>query len=333
MFSRGGPGKKTINRNALTTDRLKVESQSFVQSDRTMSATNSIPTTGSSLDRNELGPGSPTDGADDVRIPNIRLSPDDESFIVKIVEEAPPLSNLEKEWLTAMGRVEVVLLEDEDLEGQSVNRRFQIICLPTDSLLVSPLLRRSHIEGGILDPEVEEVSPNMFEQLAGVLLESCVVTTGCGSECNTMPKSALRKDDNCLRPTTSVSFDKVDIHEFNMTLGNHPSAVTGPPVMLDSEDKSRASSWTLDDYERNRGARRTRKNLKMSMKTRCGILQKEANFSAKDITKAWEEAMVVRRQRRETLKGGVAQMAYEDFWESATRKLHRMIDSLYGMIL
>ena len=27
-------------------------------------------------------------------------------------------------------------------------------------------------------------------------------------------------------------------------------------------------------------------------------------FSAADITQAWEEAMVVRRQRRETLKGG-----------------------------
>mmetsp|Transcript_39258 Transcript_39258/g.81472 ORF Transcript_39258/g.81472 Transcript_39258/m.81472 type:complete len:345 (-) Transcript_39258:250-1284(-) len=292
------------------------------------------------LKRNEFSPDLLSDDAsdnnstrveedDDVSVPSVMVS-FDEAARIQIVEEAPPISDVEKEWMTVMGRVEVLMLEDQDEDGRLINKRIQIICLPEDSFQVSSFLRDRYYQQQE-EAEGQEVPISILEQFTNTFMESCAMQ--CDREPTVAPKSAMRKDgdDRSVRLSRSVTFDKIDIHEFNMTLGDHPSAVSGPPMMLDWNAKT-SSCMSLDDYERRRGVRRHRRQLKMSMKTRCGILQTEGNFSAAAITQAWEQAMVVRRQRRETLKGGVFQMVYEDFWESANRKWRRVTDSVSGMI-
>jgi hypothetical protein len=112
----------------------------------------------------------------------------------------------------------------------------------------------------------------------------------------------------------------------NMTLGNHPSATSGPPVMLDSV--SSLTTIDLDEYEDNRGPRRTRRKLKLSYKERKAYLTKECGYTTLEVQKAWAEALQIRKQRQETLNRGLLLMAFDDVYESACRKMNRVTSVL-----
>jgi hypothetical protein len=112
----------------------------------------------------------------------------------------------------------------------------------------------------------------------------------------------------------------------NMTLGNHPGATSGPPVMLDSVSSERTIG--LDEYEETRGPRRTRRKLKLSYKDRKAYLQKECGYTTLEIQKEWAEALQIRKQRQETLNRGLLLMAYDDVYESAIRKMNRVTSVL-----
>jgi hypothetical protein len=102
----------------------------------------------------------------------------------------------------------------------------------------------------------------------------------------------------------SVRFQNVNIREFKMTLGNHPSATSGPPVMLDSEPFSPPKVMALDDYETCRPPRRKRRQLKLTLQQRHNILVKERGFRFEEVKTAWQEALEIRKQRKETLERG-----------------------------
>jgi hypothetical protein len=123
-----------------------------------------------------------------------------------------------------------------------------------------------------------------------------------------------------------VQFKEVNIREFKMTLGNHPSATSGPPVMLDWAETHSQSSMNLEDYEKSRPPRRTRRQLKLSLQQRHNILVKERGFSFEEVKGAWQAALEIRKQRKETLDRGLALMKWDEVWESTRRKFSRIVD-------
>jgi hypothetical protein len=122
-----------------------------------------------------------------------------------------------------------------------------------------------------------------------------------------------------------VQFKDIDIREFQMTLGNHPSATSGPPVMLDWEYNPEPKMLDLETYEKAREPRRNRRQLKLSLQQRHIILVKERGFSFEEVKGAWQEALEVRKQRKETLERGLALMKWDEVWESTCRKFHRLV--------
>lgn len=124
----------------------------------------------------------------------------------------------------------------------------------------------------------------------------------------------------------TVHFKQVDIREFQMTLGNHPSAASGPPVMLDWDVKSDPEIMDLETYERGRQPRRSRRQLKLSLQQRHLILVKQRGFSFEEVKGAWQEALEIRKQRKETLERGLALMKWDEVWESTCRKFNRLVD-------
>jgi hypothetical protein len=122
----------------------------------------------------------------------------------------------------------------------------------------------------------------------------------------------------------SVQFQDVNIREFQMTLGNHPSATSGPPVMLDWEARTQPNVVKLESYEQARQPRRNRRQLKLSLQQRHNILVKERGFSFEEVKGAWQDALEVRKQRKETLERGLAMMKWDEVWESTCRKVHRL---------
>lgn len=150
-----------------------------------------------------------------------------------------------------------------------------------------------------------------------------LVDDQCHSACKPL-KSALR-DPNSSGPEMdrNVSFNELKIREYEMTLGDHPSAITGPPVQLSWEHKPEMAVG-LEEYERAREPRRNRRQLRLSYKERERVLFKERGFTPEEVNNAWMEALMVRKQRKETLSLTDAQRQMEEVWESTQRKIGRL---------
>lgn len=215
--------------------------------------------------------------------------------------------------VVAMGGIEVESTFDE---GRVIDR---IICMPLE-YVVEVQMDEDRTEL-VLEHDGLEVTPTIIESI----LQGC--------SCFNPPKSVLRGDDHDSRsrvqiPDRAVSFSSLEINEFGMTLGDHPSAVSGPPVALDWEKPAKRSVVEVDEYERMRSPRRKRAQLKLSYQTRKGILEQQKGFSETEVHEAWAEALRIRRQRQETLKRGLILMMWDDMWESTQRKYRRLADSL-----
>jgi hypothetical protein len=126
--------------------------------------------------------------------------------------------------------------------------------------------------------------------------------------------------------SNSVTFKNVDIREFRMTLGDHPSACSGPPVRLDWDSTSQPCVIELEEYEKERQPRRSRRQLKLSLQRRHNILVKERGFSFEEVKAAWHDALEIRRLRKETLERGLGLMKWDEVWESTCRKFNRLVD-------
>lgn len=220
-----------------------------------------------------------------------------------------------------MERVEVIL-------SYSQRRKLiKIVCVPEGEPETIPDLHFLESMDDIVEAKQDPPGlepPTFLEELARSVLDPC--------QCQSFLKPALRKEkrsDDGIR--NSVSFDTVDIKEFPMTLGDHPSAASGPPVTLDWERLERERSLNLDEYEASRTPRRSRKQLKLSLRDRKGILQNQ--FSADEVNKAWQEAKAIREQRKETIERGLVMMFMDDFMETASRRMHRVGNSFSSIIL
>lgn len=185
-----------------------------------------------------------------------------------------------------------------------------------------------------VDEEGVEAPPEYFS-LWDTLLYGCIGCDPCVSTFVNPPKEGiLKKGSSRIHGAQSlngrsVSFSSLDIKTFPMTLGNNPCATSGPPVMLDWESKPTFERVvSLDEYERSRSPRRTRKMLKLSYRDRKGILEGQQGFTAEEVNQAWAEAIKIRQQRHETLRRGLLLNTWDDVWESAQRKCHRVAEAV-----
>ena len=173
----------------------------------------------------------------------------------------------------------------------------------------------------------DEPSGSMYETLA----ESLVFA--CGGDCGQVAEST--SNDDALKPRSAlkrgpslsqrnVSFKSLEIREYSMTLGDHPSAYTGPPVTLDWSHNN-VEIVDLEAYENARKPRRKRKQLKLSSRTRQKLLV-DNGFSITDIQLAWQSALEIRKQRYETVMQGFMSTKMEEALQSANRKFWRMFN-------
>jgi len=248
--------------------------------------------------------------------------------------------------LSNMGSIEVV--EDLNPEGKVVDR---IVCLPEETILEgeegmypsSAVLNDLEDEGvEVVDWEQDEESYFSNTLLMNNPILDTILFYGCGGcqPCNDgpcQPRGILKKPSHDksnlqnavpLNQNRNVSFSSLEIKEFNMTLGNHPSATSGPPVMIDWDSELNKRVVNLDEYEQMRSPRRQRRQLKLSYRDRKGILEEQRGFSTEEVNEAWAEALKIRQQRHETLRRGMVLMTLDDVVESAQRKYRRIVETM-----
>jgi hypothetical protein len=121
----------------------------------------------------------------------------------------------------------------------------------------------------------------------------------------------------------SVSFHEVNLRYYNQCLGDHPSTSYGPPISLDW-DFAEAEPIAVDDYEVNRGPRRTLRQLMLNYYARKNILTWVYGYSDEEVKKATRASNRVAFQRGIT-KCLLPISKVEDLVESATRKTKRLM--------
>lgn len=120
---------------------------------------------------------------------------------------------------------------------------------------------------------------------------------------------------------SSVSFHEVELRFYDQTLGDHPSTSYGPPISLDWKYEE-AEPIDFDEYEKERGQRRSMKQMMLNYYTRKNLLMWHYGHSEEEIkkaTKASEKAKFQRGVTRYFLRASKV----EDLVTSAGRKVKR----------
>ena len=94
-----------------------------------------------------------------------------------------------------------------------------------------------------------------------------------------------------------VTFQNIEIRNYDITLGDNPSCTYGPPVSLDWH-YAKAQNMPLDDYEKARGTRRKSNQMQMNALYRRRMLTKD--FTVDEMQMVECETRKIRNGRERT---------------------------------
>mmetsp|Transcript_18544 Transcript_18544/g.25713 ORF Transcript_18544/g.25713 Transcript_18544/m.25713 type:complete len:230 (+) Transcript_18544:54-743(+) len=163
---------------------------------------------------------------------------------------------------------------------------FSIEVMPTSEALLSTLSPSSSSPRSPLD---------MFQVSFSEIFRENSFDSHVSSSSLTCPTSIKSKKN--------VSFDQIQVREYERALGDNPSVRQGVPISIGwNYTKQRTTS--VDEYETNRPSekRRPHKQLQIKAQTRRCTLVNDWSVPKEDVKHAMQQVKVIQRQRRETAK-------------------------------
>jgi hypothetical protein len=136
--------------------------------------------------------------------------------------------------------------------------------------------------------------------------------------------------NNMRRTSSQVSFKNVEVREYDRTLGDNPSCMSGPPIQLDWS-YSKESEICMEEYEKTKSMRRRRNRnvIRMGKAKRLDLLQNHLGYSQEEISAATKAKKDIQRARSMTnLTSSFWRV--EDVAQSASRKLKRALKKGHG---
>jgi hypothetical protein len=112
--------------------------------------------------------------------------------------------------------------------------------------------------------------------------------------------SGMDGSHSALKPRFSVVFDRIKIREYERTLGDNPSCTSGPPISL-GWTYLHSSDYPIDEYERNKAVRRSKRDFRLPADRRTELLMQEWECREDDIRKACREATYVQYCREKAV--------------------------------
>jgi hypothetical protein len=125
------------------------------------------------------------------------------------------------------------------------------------------------------------------------------------------------------RIRSSVSFHEIKVRYYDQTIGDHPNTSYGPPIALDWHYEE-AEPIHIDEYEENRGNRRTLRQLMINYYTRKNLLMWTYGHSEEEVKKATKASNKASFQRGVT-KYFLPVSKVEEAVQSAARKTIRVV--------
>lgn len=121
----------------------------------------------------------------------------------------------------------------------------------------------------------------------------------------------------------NVSFHKIEIREYERTLGDHPSVSSGPPISLDWK-VSAEHSFCVEEYEKGKTPR-TRAEMIIPKSVRELMLKEHWDVSRNEMNAVTREVNLTKRNRRATARSTTATEKRQEKLENASRKMKRII--------
>ena len=122
-------------------------------------------------------------------------------------------------------------------------------------------------------------------------------------------------------PRRSVSFHEVKIRSYQQTIGDNPSVSYGTPISLDW-DYEEMEALSLDDYEKERGPRRSPREMMLNYYSRKNLLTWRFGHTEEEVKAAEKQANKAKTQRAIT-KCLLSWSPVEEVVQSAVRKAKR----------
>ena len=144
-------------------------------------------------------------------------------------------------------------------------------------------------------------------------------------------RSILKRNDSSVDMLSSrqklskqVSFNDVQIRDYDVTIGDHPDCSIGPPISL-GWDFKQSASIDLEEYETHRAPRRSLRELVLNYYHRMHILEQDKELSEKDIILAVKKVNRAKFQRKCT-RAFLPVWKLEDIAQSAKRKMKKIAE-------
>eukprot|EP00980_Cylindrotheca_fusiformis_P028791 scaffold22647_cov145-Cylindrotheca_fusiformis.AAC.1 len=128
--------------------------------------------------------------------------------------------------------------------------------------------------------------------------------------------------------SNKVNFENVTVREYQQTIGDNPSVSYGTPVSLDWVYEE-CEPLDLNDYEANRGCRRSSRQMFMNHYQRKNLLIHKCGFTEEEVKAAKYQTNRVRSQRNFSKMIQISfrpLLVLEEIRESAVRKYKRKKD-------
>lgn len=164
-----------------------------------------------------------------------------------------------------------------------------------------PQNKGQRVEGALLDQSsgASTASSTIFDSGRTIDISQFVSSVGhiAINEDDAPAASSIRPQESSpkFKNEASVSFDHVSIREYPRILGDHPDVGLGPPITI-SWEYCDVDTLSLDDYESNRGPRKSKIQLRLHPNTRKRMML-NTGATKKEIEVATKAANKAQRQR------------------------------------
>lgn len=154
----------------------------------------------------------------------------------------------------------------------------------------------------------------------------------CRKEFSSHP-ATMRKLKSCISaPNLSgmatmkrnVSFSKIEIREYERTLGDNPSVSSGPPLALDWIYNPDHDVFDVEEYE-NAKTPRSKAEMLMPKSLRETLLKDQWDVSRSEMNSVAKEVNITKRNRRATARSTNMAEKRREQLEKASKKMKRLI--------
>ena len=210
-----------------------------------------------------------------------------------------------------------------DQEEQQVSSVTMKRCISTNILIEEPkpILKRVYSDPAFINEKKRrawKVLPKLSKSSSACSSSSSLAQTPPPPDENT------HTNTNTLRRNRSVTFDKVQIREYDQCCGDNPSVSYGPPIQLDWNYQE-FEALELDAYEYHRlPQRRKPSQMMMNYYQRQNTLSFYYGVSDQELARAKQQVKREQSKRNITRNYLVPLMKVEDAIESMVRKSKRV---------